>query len=395
MARVRKQLKDEYKKDLKDATAPDRKRALKAARDHLEEERRYYNEDLTKAKRDEEKTTHDRDALNVESATELRRMTDLTAKLKRLLADCDLVVLPRFTVHSVIPPFVLRNDFHSLDKAQVEALKSFMADGKPVMAASVRRRNRDRCRWGRARDGMEDLLSQLGIKPASKTILFRSRQVAGAAGRNSAWHAYRAMSRRAFRLPRDDADDPCSRRTRTGRAAAESNSGEHVPGGAGVGRDLTFRSATADRRLPGSDRASLEFERVHADRQAILNEDRPSLTGKAIIRRRRKTRRARSRIRQRSIYAGSRVEKKVGRLVHIKDADPAASGCRDRAWRHLCRRGQPQGRTGPGQRKALIDTANWLIGGRSARPRERPTPTEACGSSPPRGLQRSQERTLA
>ena len=46
-----------------------------------------------KLTQDRDKTTQDREALSVESLTELRRMTDLTAKLNRLLADCDMVIV--------------------------------------------------------------------------------------------------------------------------------------------------------------------------------------------------------------------------------------------------------------------------------------------------------------
>ena len=40
--------------------------------------------------------------INVDFATEQRRMTDIKAKLTRMLASCDLVIIPRMTIRNVI-----------------------------------------------------------------------------------------------------------------------------------------------------------------------------------------------------------------------------------------------------------------------------------------------------
>jgi hypothetical protein len=373
VARVRKQLKDEYKKDLKDAPAADRKRALKAARDHLEEERRYYNEDLSKAKRDEEKTTHDRDALNVESATELRRMTDLTAKLKRLLADCDLVILPRFTVHSVIPPFVLRNDFHSLDKAQVDALKSFMADGKPVMACfGPPAEPRPMPMGARPGDGMEDLLSQLGIKLGKQTILFRSeaKSLASAQQEFSVARVSSDVPPVRFDWRRDDADDPVLKRKKDRTSQPPNPIRESMY--------LAARSVGRDLDLPvrygrpvfytGSDRASLEFEPefMLTDKRS-WNEDRPFPMGKAYHPTPPKEDAPQGTLTDKGngpFTLGVAVEKKVpADWSTSKDADPASVRVavigHGGIFAGVVNR---KGELDPVNEKLLIDTANWLIG---------------------------------
>jgi hypothetical protein len=113
--------------------------------------------------------------LNVPAVLELQRMTDLKAKLQRLLADCDLLIVPRLTLRNTaslrenIPPRVYR-----LDEPQVEAIKDFLKAGKPVLACfgpsnwpeDVRNPDDNRP------DALEDLLAQLGVKLGKQTVLF-------------------------------------------------------------------------------------------------------------------------------------------------------------------------------------------------------------------------------
>ena len=64
-----------------------------------------------------------------------RRLTDVKAKFAKLLADVDLLILPRFTVSRCRHR---PRDFaraHALDKDQVEAIRDYMKSGRPVMAA--------------------------------------------------------------------------------------------------------------------------------------------------------------------------------------------------------------------------------------------------------------------
>jgi hypothetical protein len=63
-----------------------------------------------------------------------RRITDVKAKLARLLADVDLLVLPRYTITNVTTGREIPPDLHALDKDQVEAIRDYMKSGRPVLA---------------------------------------------------------------------------------------------------------------------------------------------------------------------------------------------------------------------------------------------------------------------
>ena len=107
-------------------------------------------------------------------------MTDLKSKLTRLLADCDLVILPRLTLLGVNPPMIpAPYEFHALDPAQVDAIKEYMGKGKPVLACfgsvsvpfETMMRMRRQPKTG---DGIDDLFGQLDIKLGRQTILHRA-----------------------------------------------------------------------------------------------------------------------------------------------------------------------------------------------------------------------------
>ena len=72
--------------------------------------------------------------LNVEDLLEQRRIADLRAKADRMLADCDLLILPRMTQFNVARGEMIPNRLYRLDDAQVEAIKDFLKAGKPVLA---------------------------------------------------------------------------------------------------------------------------------------------------------------------------------------------------------------------------------------------------------------------
>src|SRR5206468_729553 len=102
-------------------------------------------------------------ALADDRSTEDRRLPDVKAKLKRLLGDVDLLILPRVTMMNAASGVGINPTLHALDKAQVEAVKDFMKSGRPVLAClgPVSGPNGPR---SEASDDFERLLSGRGIE---------------------------------------------------------------------------------------------------------------------------------------------------------------------------------------------------------------------------------------
>src|SRR6185503_13994025 len=71
-----------------------------------------------------------------ERAFEDRYLTDHKAKLQRLLADCDMLIIPRMTIMNATTPAVLPRNLHKLDKTQIDVIKDFMKAGKPVLVCA-------------------------------------------------------------------------------------------------------------------------------------------------------------------------------------------------------------------------------------------------------------------
>ena len=122
--------------------------------------------------------------LGPESLAELRRNTDVQGKMEQLLGDCDLLILPRPSLYDVVSEDDrnLPAWLHSLDPAQLDAVRNFMKSGKPVLFAIGP--TSDRPDAGatppgfNADDGVEKLLGQLGYKLNRQTVLFDSEEVA-------------------------------------------------------------------------------------------------------------------------------------------------------------------------------------------------------------------------
>jgi hypothetical protein len=115
--------------------------------------------------------------LDTENLQEQRRVTDVQARLKRMLSEVDLLVVPRFTLYripqrDVIPPWL-----HALEREQAEAVKEFLKAGKPVLFC-LGPTNEDPLnpRGGRTPDAkpdeLEPLLEELGFRLPNQTILF-------------------------------------------------------------------------------------------------------------------------------------------------------------------------------------------------------------------------------
>src|SRR5262249_30202525 len=112
----------------------------------------------------------------LDALAEEQRMTDVKAKMDRLLADCDLLIIPRMSLRNVTQQWDnIPYRVHRLDETQVDAIKDFMKAGKPVLAClgpDVQSPDSMEPPTGAERDGLEDLLSRLGIHLGKQVVLF-------------------------------------------------------------------------------------------------------------------------------------------------------------------------------------------------------------------------------
>jgi hypothetical protein len=105
-----------------------------------------------------------------------RRAADVHAKLKAAVADCDLLIVPRLTTISLANGQLIPPTLYPLAKAQTDAVKEFMAAGKPVLFAfgpTPATRG-----VGATADDNEALLARLGIEFGSQTVLTTPEAVA-------------------------------------------------------------------------------------------------------------------------------------------------------------------------------------------------------------------------
>jgi hypothetical protein len=119
----------------------------------------------------------ERGKLDVDALREQQRMSDLHGKLTQLLADCDLLIVPRPTLYNV----AASNDrslpvwLHNLDEEQFGAVRDFIKSGKPVLVCVGPPNDMPTVRMPPgfvAEDGLEKLLSGLGIRFGKQAVLF-------------------------------------------------------------------------------------------------------------------------------------------------------------------------------------------------------------------------------
>jgi hypothetical protein len=128
--------------------------------------------------------------LKVENLAEKRRLTDVEAKAKRMLANVDLVIVPRITIMNAPTGRVIPNRVHRLDKAQLNALKWHLQEGKPILfLLGPTNEPRETPDFGAPTDQLESMLVELGFKLPKQTILynieareFNARKFGGAFG---------------------------------------------------------------------------------------------------------------------------------------------------------------------------------------------------------------------
>ncbi len=110
--------------------------------------------------------------LQVDSLAEKRRISDLEAKAKAMLANVDLLIVPRLTAVSIPRGEVYPNRIHRLEAGQLNAVKAFLKAGKPVLfLLGPANDPRPRPDTGTA-DALEPMLGELGFYLPKQIILY-------------------------------------------------------------------------------------------------------------------------------------------------------------------------------------------------------------------------------
>jgi hypothetical protein len=134
------------------------------------------NVSLKEARKEKGDAEKELAGLDQDAADQESRLSDVGGKLRRTLADCDLLLIDRFTrlpMGVVIDPGF--NELYRLDDEQIEAIKDFVKAGKPVLAClgptnepadDPERKPPPR------KDSLEDLLARLGVRLSRQTVLF-------------------------------------------------------------------------------------------------------------------------------------------------------------------------------------------------------------------------------
>ncbi|MCI0376330.1 MAG: hypothetical protein L0215_01860 [Gemmataceae bacterium] len=145
--------------------------------DYMEDLRRTL-EDLGKSLKriqdQQQKALDTKQSLVLDNLDEVRRITDLRAKFNRVLADLDLLVLPRQTIHDVALDWVWPYEWYKLDTAHIDAIKDYMKAGNPVLFCMGPPLSGRRLGARPVSDDIDQLLSSLGIEMPAQAILFNS-----------------------------------------------------------------------------------------------------------------------------------------------------------------------------------------------------------------------------
>jgi hypothetical protein len=125
-------------------------------------------------RRERDQVLAERKQLDVDRISESRRMTDIKAKLSNMLADCDLIVVPRLTRRfngdTILPRL------HRIDQSQAQAIREFLESGKPLLACLGPINEEPGVNPPPSMlpmpDPFEDLLTDLGFHLGKQTVLF-------------------------------------------------------------------------------------------------------------------------------------------------------------------------------------------------------------------------------
>lgn len=127
---------------------------------------------LTRLRERLDRAKEEQSKLHIDDLVERRRITDLRAKFNRLLADIDLLVVPRMTLFNVLRNERIPPAAHALDEAQVAAIRDFIKAGKPVLFCLGPVNDPGEPLPETARDGLEKLLADFSVELPRQTVLF-------------------------------------------------------------------------------------------------------------------------------------------------------------------------------------------------------------------------------
>ncbi|MFO0826334.1 MAG: hypothetical protein U0792_24980, partial [Gemmataceae bacterium] len=134
--------------------------------------------DADKARKDAEHEV--KAAYQDERAVQDRRVNDVKTKFAGLLKDVDLLIVPRQTIENVALGPGIPGDLHALTKPQIEVIRDFMKEGKPVLAC-LGSLSDPRGFNAAGRDELENLVAERGILLGRDTVLYDAEAKAFAA----------------------------------------------------------------------------------------------------------------------------------------------------------------------------------------------------------------------
>ncbi|HTU20386.1 MAG TPA: hypothetical protein VMG10_20145 [Gemmataceae bacterium] len=180
------ELRDLWQKAIRDSAARETllRRIIKQKADDYTTDLERIDQAVRRSERQLEQARNDKAKLNVRALEEQQQMSDLRAKLRRLLADCDLLIVPRMTLRNTAAGFPgLRPRYYPLEAEQVAAIKEFLRAGKPILACFGPLNWPQEDGGNGEPDGLENLFTELGIKMLKQTVLYDVEEKAFAENR--------------------------------------------------------------------------------------------------------------------------------------------------------------------------------------------------------------------
>jgi hypothetical protein len=130
-----------------------------------------YQKQLDQLAKRKGEVAKDLKSIDSDLVRQMQRTTDIQGKLSRILADCDLLLIPRLSMNANGRSFFDSQGLFRLDDVHTNAIKEFLKQGKPVFATlgSVVNPRGDP-------DGLEQLLAELHIRLSKKTVVYNVQQ---------------------------------------------------------------------------------------------------------------------------------------------------------------------------------------------------------------------------